>query len=475
MAKSEEKTTKNSTRFERSESRTNYLWEHAPKISAHGMMEMLLMSYAFMRNWTTMYIGESGAGKNAIPECVAKQLGIDFICMNAVNKEPTELAMPYIIDKKYSFQIMEQLKPAFQPGWKGILHIEEYPQAEMQMRRVLYSLIYERRLDEHRLSDGCMIILSGNPPSNSMYNLADLDLPIEDRIGIMPIETKAIDWLKWARKEELTFTKSIDTIREKITDRCTSMNTDDRAIHSLIISLVEEDPAMFYEVYGRRLHHFSDAVHAIEQYFGEPFAKCVKAPEQKQFVQYVLTSITNPDFATRFIQFVLDRSSISGVEILLGSDEHFARMKKSLATIAKTISLNSINTEIIDAVINHDSVLVLTGDDGTTTPAPIDMVVRNYNRYLGLLLKHEPDTAVALLYDMIPKAENAWSDFNRTWDKESMTPESRWIVEKICDLQGTREAFEAFMKTDTETPAAADQKKGSKKKKAAADKSEATA
>lgn len=463
MAKKEE-----STKFIRSESRTNYLWEHAAKIGAHGMMEFILMSYGFLRNWTTMFIGESGAGKNDIPRWVAQRLGLQFICFNAVNKEPTELAMPFISNDSYRFQIMEAVKPAFNPGWKGILHIEEYPQAEMQMRRVLYSLIYERRLDDHKLSDGCMIVLSGNPPSNSVYNLADLDLPVEDRIGIMPIETKAIDWLRWARKDELSFSVNIDAMREKIVDRCGSMNPDDQPIHQLVISLVDEDPGAFYELYGRRLHHFSDAIHAIEKYFDTTFNKVVQTPERKQFAQYVLTSVANPDFTTRFMQFVIDRTNISGAEILMGSKEHMDRMKKSLATSAKTISLNTINTEMIDAVLNHESILVTVDEAGNKKEVEPAVAARNYIHYLGVLVKHEPDTAVALMHDMIPKAESKWAEFNRAWDVIAVEPALRWIVEKICDLQGVRDAFESYMtdsNTDTTEPPAEEKAEPKKRTK----------
>ena len=462
MAKKED-----STKFVRSESRTNYLWEHAAKANAHGMMEMLLMSYAYLRNWTTMFIGESGAGKNAIPEWIAERLGINFICFNAVNKEPTELAMPYISGDKYCFQLMDAIKPAFTPGWKGILHIEEYPQAEMQMRRVLYSLIYERRLDDRTLSDGCMIILSGNPPSNSVYNLADLDLPVEDRIGIMTIETKAADWLAWAKNEELVFGKDIDVLRDKIVETCGSKNTKMQPIHTLVTSLVEEDPAAFYALYGRRLHHFSDAIHAVEKYFEKPFNKVMETPAHKEFVQYALTSVTNPEFTTQFMQFVIDRTNISGIEILKGSKEHADRMRKSLATSAKTISLSSINTEIIDAVVQHTTLLVNEEKDGTKSEIAAAVACRNYINYLGVLVKHEPDTAVALMHDMIPKAEASWPEFNRSWDTIIVEPELRWIIEKLCDLQGVREAFESFMAdsaADAAAPVAETKKKGKKAK-----------
>ena len=461
-----------SKEFVRTQSRTNHLWENAYKLSVHEMKEMILMDYLHCRNWAALYIGESGSAKNDAPKQVAEMLGIDFICFQLTNKEPTELAMPFVSNGVFSFHINDQLLPAFRPGWKGIIHIEEYPQAEPQMRRVVYSLIYDRVFNGQKLSDGALIMLSGNPPSESVYNLADLDITQEDRIAIHPMAITAAGFLKFAKNEDETFLLNTDVLKSQITTSCVSRNVQTQNIHPSVVAYIENDPQTFYEMYARRLHHFSDRLYAVEKYLGQPLRRIVHDKDQKAFLQNALIGAATPAIASKFVQYLLDSMAISGIEMLLGNKEHFTRMKKALASDAKMVALSAINGEISDALENHETTLVTKDDNGTATPVPVETAVTNYIQYLSLLLEHEPDTAIALTMDLIPKVEAKWDAFNRTFETITMKPENEWIIQKICDLQGIPEVFDVF-KEELNAEAKSDDAKPKKKGRKKADPEEA--
>lgn len=431
-------------------SRIDALWEHGIPATVHQMKRIMKRRYEYgyeSRKWSLWLIGESGVGKNHLQEQVAEELDIAYLwfpCKGIASEDIRGFPMPvrtigndsdsdrytgdiqgivhilrdyYTEEPEYKFQLMQHLEQAFDPGWQGIIHFDEFAQASKEVQEILYMLFYDRRLDNKRLSDGAMIVISMNPPSQSEYMLKKIGKAAQDRSSIFIIKPTASEWIQWAKKNNL---------------------------HPTLIDFVTDYTTVFEINKGRALHRFSDILTS----FGtiDP----ANIPKDLKVEAYANITIDSADQFARYLKEIFD---ISGVALLNGNTDQFDKLKKMLKTSAKTVYLYRIQKEMMAALKEPETYMAsLWSQYGADEQSAWDVVVGRILQYFTLLQKTDMDSVIGFLKE-ITKVNNALLEdsFDRAMNKE----EHRYLQEEIdrCMHVSTPPPPETVPETQkTETP-----------------------
>lgn len=325
-------------------SRIEEVWESKVTLSAAELTKIIDMAYSTRSKWTICVVGESGIGKSMIPETYANKNGIGFINLKGSGLLPEDIrgfgTMRRDIDTRwlrapsvdpgdrlasaveayvkapvhYAFNLMPQLAQAFEPGWKGILFLDEFAQASREVQDVYFQLIYDRRIDEKVLSDDVIVMTAMNPPGLSEYALNPLTKAAEDRLEFYVYKPVYTEWCTWA---------------------------ESYGIHPDIISFVRNNPSCFEDNKGRRLHNLSDRLSAMHS----------MGIDSHRLIVAAATACLGGGYASSFVKFM------SGVTInstdILGFRENIEdsiRKLKSLQDDKRVSAISSLNRELVSIV-----------------------------------------------------------------------------------------------------------------------------
>jgi len=379
-------------------SRMDALWNFGVPATITQIKNIIKMKIAGeeSKRWPIWLIGESGIGKNHLQEQVCKELGIEYLwfpCKGLAPEDIRGFPMPvrklngdgktkeeYVADAQglvslmydyyhrepvYKFQQLEYLMKAFTPGWKGIIHFDEFAQATKEVQEILYMLFYDRRLDDRHLSDDALIISSMNPPQVNDYMLAKIGKAAQDRPSIFKIEATAKEWIQWAKQS---------------------------GIHDTLISFVTEHPTVYDRNKGRALHRFSDDL----KMFGD--LDPTNIPVELKIIAHSDIDIESAD---KFVKYVKEVFEISGVQLLQGDKSMFAKLKKMLKSDAKSVHLYRVQQEMLRAMEEPETYLkdVWKKNSGDAAKA-WDEVSDKVVDYIKLLQDGDMDSAVGLLKEI---------------------------------------------------------------------------
>ena len=103
-----------------------------------------------------------GEGKTTMVEDLCKEMDLDIMTVIFAQFDAGELGgFPFIKDGGYA-----RARPFFLPTeGKGVLFLDELPQAPTANQNIAAQLCNERRIGEHRLGEGWTIVCAGNPMS----------------------------------------------------------------------------------------------------------------------------------------------------------------------------------------------------------------------------------------------------------------------------------------------------------------------
>ena len=145
-----------------------------------------------------MLWGPPGTAKSAIVRQVAEQNDLDFIDLRLVQIDALDLrGMPY------KEQIDGRTVMAFAPtsilprGGRGILFLDELPQAPTLVQNAASELLLDRRIGEYNLPDGWVVIAAGNRRKDRAGTL-EVPSHIKNRVIHVEMKTSTNDWLEWA-------------------------------------------------------------------------------------------------------------------------------------------------------------------------------------------------------------------------------------------------------------------------------------
>ena len=172
-------------------------------ITPAELAKCVMASYELRR--PLMIWGPPGTGKSEVVRDTAADHGLEFIDLRLVQLDSVDLrGMPYRYEDKgddgTSTTVMGWAIPG--PGLlprrgRGILFLDELPQAPTLVLNSASELLLDRRIGEYRLPEGWSIICAGNRRTD---RAGTMEVPTHLKNRLMHVEMKqSLDgWLDWA-------------------------------------------------------------------------------------------------------------------------------------------------------------------------------------------------------------------------------------------------------------------------------------
>lgn len=417
--------------------RMDEIMETSEPVSFTNMVEHIVINYLFNRNWTIDMVGISGTGKNDIIAKAREILGIECILFSGLGMLPEDVGgMPgydrtlhgdrnkysdptdvlyefFSTEPEYMYYPFNNMKKAFDPEWKGILFVDEIARCEDDTRRKIYQFTYDRELNGRKLSPGCLVVMSMNPPGMAEYNLQPLDRPFEDRVQIFPVKSTVKDWLSFAKGEDAVY----DHIRErakahKLTRACTSRSRD-RKISRSVYEFVRENRGIYSKHQGRRLHHMSDVIIAIEKYFGTDVRNILRNKNRYSHEYDILTeAVSAATSSSTLTEYVVSASvvmSITAEGIASGqySSGDYADMLKDPGMAS---NVTKINDDLVGMISDRMPAHISEDMDNDQIVAALEGITDNVILYLKELNLSSPDIALSF-FGSLSTAGARWKEF----------------------------------------------------------------
>lgn len=155
-----------------------------------------------------MLWGPPGIGKSALVKKAAQNLGIGFIDLRLAQIDAVDLrGMPYkdvrktADDKEHT--VMGFAPSGFMPQeGKGILFLDELPQAPTMVLNAASELLLDRRVGEYILPDGWGLVCAGNRRGDRA-GTHEIPAHLKNRLIHMEIKIGLKEWLTWASKASI--------------------------------------------------------------------------------------------------------------------------------------------------------------------------------------------------------------------------------------------------------------------------------
>ena len=335
-------------------SRLEELWDSKVSINATQLKSVVSVAYNTRSPWTICIIGESGTGKSMIPEQCAKDLGIGFINLKGSGLLPEDIRGFGTVNKalkksvesedamrdlatnvtkyleakaSYSFHLIPLLEQAFTPGWKGILFLDEFAQASKEVQDVYFQIIYDRRIDEKKLSDDVVVMAAMNPPSVDTYALNPLTKAAEDRLEMYIYSPSHGEWCNWATEY---------------------------GIMQEVIDYVSTNPTCYLENKGRRLHNLSDRLLSFQK-------ENITSPA---ILKAACSATIGASHANKFYKYLHNGATI-GIQDILGFKKTIVStiLKVKAMDDEKRISaIHTLNKELIEILKDEETCTKLIKD-----------------------------------------------------------------------------------------------------------------
>ena len=105
-------------------------------------------------------------------------------------------SLPYFYRDKFTG------RPAF-TFKRGMIVLEEYGQAQSDVKRAVAGIIREKRVGEHKFPEGCDVLLLSNRPEDRSGVSKDFDFLINRR-NQLTVLADSEGWLGWANEHDVT-------------------------------------------------------------------------------------------------------------------------------------------------------------------------------------------------------------------------------------------------------------------------------
>lgn len=138
-------------------------------------------------------VGGAGLGKTTIVQTIAEQREVELNILSLAQYDAGELAGWLVADGDN----MKRLRPDWMPvDGKGILFLDELPQAPVANQNIAAQLVNERRIGQHRLPDGWSIVCAGNRTSDRA-GTNNMPSHLKDRLLFLEVEAALEDTIAY--------------------------------------------------------------------------------------------------------------------------------------------------------------------------------------------------------------------------------------------------------------------------------------
>jgi hypothetical protein len=166
-----------------------------------------------------MFLGDPGVGKTAIPQMVAKEVGVPYFETIVAQYDAGEMAgLPFIGDKEIKIveendghhterfekhTRMVRLRPDYAPDIHdpeqriGIWNLDELPQAFLANQNICSQIVNAWKIGKHEISRGITMCATGNKPENKA-GTTTMPMHLRDRLMFISVDVDSDIWLKYA-------------------------------------------------------------------------------------------------------------------------------------------------------------------------------------------------------------------------------------------------------------------------------------
>lgn len=145
-------------------------------------------------------VGSPGLGKTQIIKQIADDLGVGFKVIHAPLKQPEDMGMPVISAKRDSVKFVVPSEDFPMVGTdcpeRGIFLIDELPQAENSIQKILANMLQEREIHGQMLKPGWLIVATGNRAKDRAGANRVLS-HLMNRMTMIEFEPHLDDWCEW--------------------------------------------------------------------------------------------------------------------------------------------------------------------------------------------------------------------------------------------------------------------------------------
>lgn len=145
--------------------------------------------------------GQPGAGKSNMFAQFAKDNDLELLDWRLVLMDSVDLrGIPSVVDGKTHWNPPRELPTS----GKGILFMDEFPQARIDTKNAASMLILDRKLGAYELPPGWWIAAAGNLESQRA-GTSPMPTHIQNRFIHTMFDLDCADWLVWAEKADIDF------------------------------------------------------------------------------------------------------------------------------------------------------------------------------------------------------------------------------------------------------------------------------
>lgn len=149
---------------------------------------------------SAMFWGPPGVGKSEVFEQVAKERQWGFIDIRLLMYNPVDLrGIPYPNENKTKANWLspDNLPYEDRDGKRGILLLDELPNAHQSVQTAAYQLIHNKCIGEYKLPKGWFIFAAGNRKEDKA-GVQDMPAPLKNRMVHLEINPDFDVWKEWA-------------------------------------------------------------------------------------------------------------------------------------------------------------------------------------------------------------------------------------------------------------------------------------
>jgi len=246
--------------------------------------------------------GPPGGGKSSLVKQAAARHDMGVIDLRLVQLDPVDLrGIPSVVAGRTVWNAPDELPS--DPEWKGILFLDELPQAVPLVQNTVSQLVLDRCIGDYRLPDGVIIVAAGNPRSS---RAATHEMPrhLSNRFVFLTVDSDVDDFNLWGAAngiapEITSFFKVHDDMLHKFdaAQRCNpsprawnfvssilTMEVDAKTQQALIYGAVGEAAGRVFQGHLRLAQQIPD----MEDIITNPMTAPVPTGENGPGIMYML-------------------------------------------------------------------------------------------------------------------------------------------------------------------------------------------
>jgi hypothetical protein len=148
-----------------------------------------------------LLLSPPGVGKSDMVREAAAEVGLECRSLLGTQIAPEDVSgVPQIVGERSIFCPPRVLLP--ENGQPFCLFLDELPACAPDIQKAFYALLLERRIGEHRLSEGSWVLAAGNRVEDRAL-VRTISSALVNRVVLLEIRVDVAEWLQWAGRNAI--------------------------------------------------------------------------------------------------------------------------------------------------------------------------------------------------------------------------------------------------------------------------------